>query len=110
MKNSIIEYYKSINSLLENKKISNIDEIIERHLIKIKFYQHERLVHLIVTLAFAHFLLLCFFFTLKNPTIGMFILTTLLILILIPYIIHYYYLENITQKLYIQYDKLRERK
>ena len=110
MKNNIMEYYKSIDSLLKNKNISNIDKIIDSHLVKITFYQHERLIHLIVTLAFALFFLLCFLFTVKNPSIGLFILDFLFLLLLIPYIIHYYYLENITQKLYVQYDKLQEKK
>ena len=105
-----MEYYKSIDSLLKNKNINDIDKIIDRHLVKITFYQHERLIHLIVTLAFALFFLLSFFFTIKNPSVELFILNLVFILLLIPYIIHYYYLENITQKLYVQYDKLQEKK
>lgn len=41
------------------------------------------------------------------PTIA---LMMLLLVLLVPYIVHYYFLENETQKLYAQYDRLLERR
>lgn len=109
MKNSIIGYVREIDDLLKNKKIENIDDVIDKHLIKISFYQHERFIHLIVTALFATFSLISFFFTLINPSLGLLLLCLMFIVLLIPYILHYYLLENNVQKMYVQYDELVRR-
>ena len=72
-------------------------------LTQIGFYQHERLIHLIVTVLFAILTVLMVFGCLAWPSITMFILTVLIISLLIPYLGHYYYLENGVQKLYDYY-------
>ena len=46
------EYIKSIDELIASKKVNNIDDVISEHLIKIGFYQHERLIHFLVTMLF----------------------------------------------------------
>lgn len=75
-------------------------------LIQIGFFQHERLIHLIVTVVFAILTIISIFGGLAWPGITTFLLTGLLLALLIPYISHYYYLENGVQKLYEYYDKL----
>ena len=108
MKKSIIEYIDYIDKLLKKKNIDNIDEIISTHLIKISFYQHERLIHLIVTSLVAILLIISFLYTITVPTLGLILLTLMFILLIVPYIVHYYFLENNVQKLYIQYDELKK--
>jgi UDP-N-acetylglucosamine:LPS N-acetylglucosamine transferase len=110
MKKSILDYVKEIETILKKKNIENIDEQIENHLIKIGFYQHERLIHLIVTMLFALLSIISFLYTIETTSIEMIILTFMFIILLIPYIIHYYHLENNVQKLYVQYDKLVEKR
>ena len=84
------------------------DKLQKELLIQIGFFQHERLIHLIVTVLFAlltGITALCGFFV-ANP-----VLLTLffaLLILLIPYIRHYYILENGVQKLYTYYDQLSE--
>ena len=57
MKKYLFDYIKEIDNLLNDKeKISNDD--IQKHLIKIQFFQHERLIHLLVTLFYALFTIL----------------------------------------------------
>lgn len=76
-------------------------------LIQIGFFQHERLIHLIVTVTFAILAIIsicCSFFGAPD---GMFLLILLLLGLLVPYIFHYYHLENGVQKLYEYYDLLR---
>ena len=77
-------------------------------LIQIGFFQHERLIHLIVTVLFALMTILAFLLTVTafSPWNG--VLLLLLLVLLIPYIKHYWLLENGTQKLYEYYDKLEE--
>ena len=89
----------------------NIDRVIEEHLVQIAFFQHERLIHLIVTVAFALMTIISIVASVLAPadeTMGFLILTASLIILLVPYILHYYILENETQKMYEQYDKLLE--
>lgn len=77
-------------------------------LVQIGFFQHERLIHLIVTVLFALMTVLVFILAVTNfaPWTG--ILLLLLLILLVPYIKHYWLLENGTQKLYEYYDKLEE--
>ena len=56
MKKRIINYRLKIDNLLANPdKISKEEwkKILQEHLTQIAFFQHERLVHLIVTVTFA---------------------------------------------------------
>ena len=56
MKKRIINYRLKIDNLLANHdKISKEEwkKILQEHLTQIAFFQHERLVHLIVTVTFA---------------------------------------------------------
>lgn len=79
---------------------------MEDLLIQIGFFQHERLVHLIVTVTFALLTMLAILGAMLEPHPALFILILLLVVLLIPYIRHYYILENGVQKLYEYYDKL----
>ncbi len=87
---------------------SREDNIAERKklLNRIELYQHERLIHLMVTLAFALLFLISLGIFLTAGGVGVLILTALLLILLIPYIQHYYFLENSVQKLYTYYYNL----
>lgn len=77
-------------------------------LIQIQLLQHERLIHLIVTVTFAILTLMTFAIYLLVDTLALLILCSLFLVLLIPYIRHYYILENGVQKLYEYYDILLE--
>ena len=102
MKKYLYDYIKEIDNLIDNKKISK--DIIENHLIKIKFFQHERLIHLLVTLAYAIIFLI--FVGLGFIHYIFFPITMILFIFLICYVIHYFNLENGVQYLYKQYDNM----
>ena len=53
MKNRILTYRKYIDSLLQSDKGCDWKYIKQEHLTQVAFFQHERLVHLIVTITFA---------------------------------------------------------
>ena len=80
--------------------------IREDLLLQIGFFQHERLIHLIVTVTFALLTILTLFTCLFYQSIGIYLLMLLLLVLLLPYIKHYYILENGVQKLYRYYDEL----
>ena len=106
MKKQIRTYFNEINSYLESNSKDNTQHVMQNHLNKISFFQHERLIHWLVTLAFAILTMLSFIFLFINPTILTAILTGLFFVLLIPYIFHYYFLENSVQEMYKQYDEL----
>lgn len=79
------------------------------HLVQISFFQHERAVHLAVTLAVALLAALCAAGALALEHAGLCLLLFLLLGLLVPYLVHYYHLENGVQRLYAQYDEMRAR-
>ena len=106
MNKYLYNYIKKIDDVLDSsKKIT--DDIVEKHLIKIKFFQHERLIHLLVTLfytvIFLIFMGLCYIHYIFFP------IAIILLIFLICYVLHYFHLENGVQYLYKQYDKMIEK-
>lgn len=113
MKKRILDHLQSMDELLqdiENGKIpekQDLKAIYENHMTQITFFMHERLIHLIVTVLFALGTFMTIFTFLMTSQIPLLALAFLLIVLLVPYISHYYLLENGVQKMYVQYDKLR---
>lgn len=105
MKKYLEEYVKEIDKLIKEDKITN--EIKKEHLIKIGFFQHERLIHLLVTLFYALFMIVTLVSINANP---LYILIVLILMVfLIFYVKHYFFLENNVQYLYKQYDKMNQK-
>jgi len=106
MKKYLYNYINEIDNLLNNKsKITS--EIVNEHLVKISMFQHERLIHLLVTLFYA--LIFIIFMSLGFIHYLFFTIAAISIIFLICYIIHYFSLENGVQYLYKQYDKLNKK-
>lgn len=78
-------------------------------LCQIAFFSHERLVHLLVTLFFGLFTLLSAALCLVRCSPAALALSAAFLVLLIPYVIHYYRLENGVQRLYTFYDALTRR-
>ena len=110
MKERILNYRKKIDELLKNNSDdTDWNKVMEEHLTQISFFQHERLVHLIVTVTVAVLLLMCIAVTLIADYLYMLLTAALFLVLLIPYISHYYLLENEVQKMYKQYDLIKEK-
>ncbi len=110
MRYSITNYIERMDNIIMSQDFEDIDLVIESHLNKIRFFQHERLVHLLVTMLISLLTMITFLFTIKNFSLGFFVLTILFICLLVPYIIHYYFLENGVQYMYKQYERLESLK
>lgn len=109
MKKRIINYRLKIDNLLANPdKISKEEwkKILQEHLTQIGFFQHERLVHLIVTVTFAILTMMSIIASIMISNPMLLVLTLLFLVLLVPYIMHYYTLENEVQKMYTQYDEI----
>ena len=104
MREYLGDYVKEIDNKIKSKKITEQD--IEKHLTKIQFFQHERLIHLLVTLFYGVFVFLSVIISFK--TWLFLIILYLALIILIFYVRHYFFLENNVQYLYKQYDKMKK--
>ena len=78
--------------------------------VHIGFFQLERLVHVLVMILFALLTVGGFLFFVAMPEILVLVMDILFLGLLIPYIRHYYGLENGVQKLYSLYSRLEEQK
>ena len=103
MREYLGDYIKSIDNKIKEKNVTEKD--IENHLIKIEFFQHERLIHLLVTLAYGIFLFLS---VIIFTQIWIFVIVIYIALIfLLFYVRHYFFLENNVQYLYKQDDQMQ---
>ena len=93
---------------LENSKKATKEEL-ESLYTWILFFQHERLIHLIVTFFTGIGTILFLFGALYFSNIGILLLFILTLCLFIPYIFHYYYLENGVQRLYDLYFDLKKK-
>lgn len=110
MKQRILNYRMKVDRLLEqNDADENWNKVLEEHLVQISFFQHERLIHLIVTVTFALLAITSLLVALLFPQVSSYLLFAAVMVLLVPYISHYYLLENETQKMYGQYDRILER-
>ncbi len=106
MKKEISAYLEFVKQHIKEKNISG--EFLEMLLTRIKFYQHERLIHLIVTMTFAVMTVLSFFMLLTAGGTAAVLLSILFLCLTVPYVMHYYFLENSVQALYKLYYEAKE--
>lgn len=103
------EYFKIYRSFVQKcLEDENCDyaRLLDYHNAHIGFFQHERLIHLIVTVLFALCTVMTFIAIAVWQVMILIPLAVALLVLLVPYIKHYYFLENQTQLLYKDYDKI----
>ncbi len=109
MKKRILTYLQQIDEFLQTPpEDTDWDNAIRDHLTQIQFFQHERLIHLIVTVLFALMTTSVVVGLVSSSDIWLALLLIPLLILLFPYINHYYLLENGVQKMYEQYDRMLE--
>ncbi len=114
MEKRILTYRKYVDELLQQEG-PDWQQIRREHLVQVGFFQHERLVHLIVVVIFAFMTIVSLAMAFGMMAagveggIGWLVLTGMFLILLIPYIRHYYILENEIQAMYRQYDALTAR-
>ena len=107
MKKRILSYVDRIDKILnENNPDTDWNALLTEHLVQAGFFQHERLIHLIVTVTFALLAVISIGILYIQPNLFIIGLLALELVLLVPYISHYYLLENNVQKMYGQYDRI----
>lgn len=107
MKARITAYMKYIDALIsENAPGTDWETVIAQHLIQLNFFMHERFIHLIVTITFALMEVVVLTLVVTQFSLFISLLFLLILVLLIPYVMHYYLLENSVQYMYKQYDAL----
>ncbi len=104
------QYILSLQTVLESgEEIQDIGSLKAELFTEISFWQHERLIHLLVTILFAILTMSVFMVLLFCQELSVLILLAALMSLMIPYIRHYYILENGVQTLYTFYEELTKR-
>ncbi|HOM02198.1 MAG TPA: hypothetical protein PLH43_05150 [Acetivibrio sp.] len=98
-----------VKEALSGSSFSDWEDLRSYHKTQIEFLQHERLVHLLVTLFFGLFFLISFLAAAVSEKLEILLVSFLILILLIPYIAHYYKLENGVQRLYELYNKIDEK-
>ena len=96
--------------MAEENTPERLAEILATHDEMIARMQHERLIHLIVTMFIALFALLSVGFAVLTHELFAFALCLLLLGLVSAYLVHYFRLENGVQRWYHLADQLRGRR
>ena len=104
MKKYIKEYISEIDKKINDNHKFSSDEI-DDFLFKMKLFQKERIIHLVITLSYVFFTILFLFIT--KYIFAMFIIFFILLVFDGFYVYHYFFLENSVQYMYKQYDKMK---
>ena len=106
-----MKQYESILKarLLADDPTTDWHALLGDHERTIAAMQHERLVHLLVTLAFGAFLLISIGIALLHPALLIYVLSGLFFLLLVFYVAHYFFLENTVQRWYELTDEIVKR-
>lgn len=109
MYKQIIAHRDYINNRLEANPSEDIrQKLLDYHNTRVRDFQHERLIHLLVTFFFSALLLLAIFVRvlLVESLWSLSALVVILFVLELFYIRHYYQLENSVQSLYEITEKL----
>ncbi|HRY63076.1 MAG TPA: hypothetical protein P5267_00500 [Patescibacteria group bacterium] len=102
---SIISDFKKHEEFIRQELVSHksnveLKDLLNYHYRQIQNFQHERLIHLLVTLTYALANLIALGLTLAFASLGTIILNLILLVMLVFYIKHYFALENGVARLY----------
>lgn len=108
MKKYFLEYLAFLDAALADES-TDWARLMKIHKEKTRYFQHERFVHLFVMILFALCTVASFLVIAVTELVVLIPLALSFLGLLIPYISHYYFLENNVQKLYKYYDSIAEK-
>ena len=105
MLKKLSKYEKTLQDLVAEGRPLTAEQLLSVRT-RIGFFQHERLAHELVMILFALLSVGGVFFFVAFPEIPIFCLDVLFFALLVPYIKHYFGLENGVQRLHDLYAQL----
>ena len=103
-------YDKEIESALSDGfKHTDLEKTLAKHKLMISRIQHERLIHLLVTIFVGVVMTLFFMITLMTKEVLVVFIDGPLLILFTAYIFHYRFLENTTQSWYKIEDSIKEK-
>ena len=109
MKDTMNSIRKYIDEEMQSAPEEKTRKVLAEFETKIAYFQHERLIHLIVTFFFALFLLMEIYALFTVPVAYSLICGILVLLffaLVVAYVFHYYFLENSVQQMYKMRDEI----
>lgn len=104
------KYDIKIKKILSDKsQPTNWNQVLSDHQRMISIIQHERLIHLLVTIFVGLTMLVTSLATIVTKEAYFLILSVPLILLFLGYIFHYHFLENTTQSWYLIEEEIKSR-
>ncbi len=98
-----------LDTLAKASESVSMAELRDFHDRQLRYMQHERLIHLIVTLFVSTYFLLTIGFIALHPIWPAFALAALLLVLVCAYVVHYFHLENGVQRWYHLSNRIDER-
>lgn len=110
MKKYIEAYLKTVQAFIDNELSSassaRIEEVLKEFETKTAYFQHERLIHLIVTVLFAIMEMMSIYTLILSANVSVVVFCVMFLVLLVPYVMHYYFLENSVQQMYRMRDTI----
>ncbi|MBP5580908.1 MAG: hypothetical protein J6X85_03810 [Ruminococcus sp.] len=98
-------YMKNVENALKDDS-TDLDELKRQHLVQLQFIQHERLVHLLVTIMCCILMFIGFLIFFVSGIRAIMIVNGLLLILCFAYLSYYFFIENAVQAMYRQYNRI----
>jgi hypothetical protein len=96
-------------TLSDKEEGTNWEKVLKYHKLMISRIQHERLIHLLVTIFVGIVFMAAFFITIITKISNLLLLDIPLLALFVGYLFHYRFLENTTQNWYKLEDQIIDR-
>ena len=106
MKKRILAYLDYVDGILKEDD-RDWEQELQMHKDQIAFFSHERLVPLLVFMLVGICTVVSILAYVISSQLVLLPLIGMLFVLLVPYCMHYYLLENSVQKMYEQYDEMQ---
>lgn len=106
MRHYMKAYENYLKAFLTAPRMEELSALRRETRVQLGIMQHERLVHFLVCILVGVAFFIVLGLALYFRTTGLFLLDLLLLGMLVPYLLHYYFLENTTWRIYVLYNQL----
>ncbi|MBQ5316448.1 MAG: hypothetical protein J6I96_02735 [Oscillospiraceae bacterium] len=98
-------YMKNTERAIDDDS-TDLEALRQEHLVQIQFIQHERLIHLMVTIMCCILMFIGFAIYFLSGITAIMIVNGLLLILCFAYLTYYFFIENAVQAMYRQYNRI----